>query len=278
MHSVDHEVTTRIRPQRGWKFVDVREIIQYKDLLFFLSLRGIKSRYSQSVLGIGWAIIQPVVTTLVFTIVFGRFAKVDSGGPPYFLFSLVAMVSWTYFSATLTESSNSLITNANMISKVYFPRIVLPLSAAISKSIDFLIGFTLLIIFLVFNRVPFTIDALLFPLLVLILLLSSLGLGMILSAMAVQYRDVKHAMVFMTQLLLYASPVVYPTANVPERYQFVYALNPMVGVIEGSRSIFLHAQPFPTPWVIEGFIVSTVLFVFGAFYFRKMEKIFSDVA
>jgi lipopolysaccharide transport system permease protein len=274
----EKDLITVIRPQRGWKFVNVRELIKYKDLLLFLSLRGIKTRYAQSVLGIGWAIIQPLLTTLVFTIVFGRLAKVSSHGAPYFLFSLVAMVPWTYFSNTLSEASNSLIVNANMISKVYFPRLVLPLSAAISKIMDFFIGFVLMIMFLLFYRFPIGWDIFLLPILMLILLMTSLGLGMILSAMAVQYRDVKHALIFVIQLLLYASPVVYPTSNVPAQYQPFYALNPMVGVIEGFRCIFLHTQPFPLQWVVQGSILAVLLFVFGAFYFRRMERIFADVA
>jgi lipopolysaccharide transport system permease protein len=270
-------LTTRIRPQRGLKFVDVGELVRYKDLLFFLSLRGIKTRYAQSVLGVGWAIVQPIVTTLVFTIVFGRLAKVSSDGTPYFLFSLAAMVPWMYFSNTLTEASNSLIMNASMISKVYFPRIVLPLSAAISKALDFFIGLLILVIVLLVNGYNITWSVTLFPLMIIILLMTSLGLGMLLSAMAVQYRDIKHALTFMTQLLLYTSPVVYPTSNVPKQFQFWYALNPMVGVIEGCRSIFLHT-PFPWEWLAESLIVSFFLFVGGALYFRKMERIFSDVA
>ncbi len=278
MSSAGKDIVVWIRPQRGWKFVNVAEIIQYKDLLMLLSLRGIKTKYAQSVIGVGWAVIQPVMTTLVFTIVFGRLARVSSDGTPYFLFSLVAMVPWTYFAGTLNESSNSLIANANMISKVYFPRIVLPLSSAISRSIDFIIGFALMLIFiLIYGYTPgWTI--VLFPLLLVILLMASLGLGMILSAMAVQYRDVKHAMTFMVQLLLYAAPVVYPTSNVPPGFQTLYALNPMVGVIEGFRSIFLQNQPFPVTWVLQGAFVALVLFVFGSLYFRRMERKFADVA
>lgn len=278
MSSAGKDIVVWIRPQRGWKFVNVAEIIQYKDLLMLLSLRGIKTKYAQSIIGVGWAVIQPVMTTLVFTIVFGRLARVSSDGIPYFLFSLVAMVPWTYFAGTLNESSNSLIANANMISKVYFPRIVLPLSSAISRSIDFIIGFALMMIFiLIYGYTPgWTI--VLFPLLLVILLMASLGLGMILSAMAVQYRDVKHAMTFMVQLLLYAAPVVYPTSNVPPGFQTLYALNPMVGVIEGFRSIFLQNQPFPVTWVLQGAFVALVLFVFGSLYFRRMERKFADVA
>lgn len=268
---------TRIRPQRGWKIVDFRELGHYKDLLYFLSIRGIKAKYAQSILGIGWAIIQPLFSTIVFTIVFGNLARVSSEGVPYFLFSLVALVPWTYFANTLSEASNSLVVNASMISKVYFPRLILPLSAAFAKALDFIIGFIMMVVLLAVYRMPVNWELLYLPLLLLILLMTSLGLGMTFSAMSVQYRDVKHALTFFMQLLMYAAPVVYPTTNVPERFRTWYALNPMVGVIEGFRSIFLHTQPFPWLWVAEAGIISLVVFIFGMFYFRRMERIFADV-
>ncbi len=267
-----------IRPTSGWKFINVKEIVRYKDLLFFLVVRGIKAKYAQSVLGIGWAVIQPLVTTLIFTIVFGSIAKIDSEGIPYFIFSLTAMVPWTYFSNTLTESANSLISNSNLITKVYFPRLVLPLSAAFAKLLDFTIAFLLLVILLVVYGfgVSWTVFAL--PLLLLILLLTSLGIGMWLAAMAVQYRDVKHVLTFAVQLLMYLAPVVYPTSKVPVDLRFWYSLNPMVGVIEGFRSIFLNHQPMPWNYIMNGSVVAILLFLGGAFYFRKMEKNFADVA
>lgn len=210
--------------------------------------------------------------------IFGNLAQVSSDGIPYVIFSFTAMVPWNYFSGTLTESSNSLVANANMITKVYFPRVVLPLAAVFTKLLDFCIGFITLAGFMIYFRFVPSIDALFIPLLLLILLLTSMGIGMILSAMAVQYRDVKHAMTFMTSLLMYAAPVVYPASLIPEKYQFWYALNPMVGVIEGFRSALLSTNPMPWNFILSGFIVAVIVFVFGAFYFRKMEKIFADVA
>lgn len=269
---------TLIRPTRGWRGINFREIIHYRDLLWFLTIRGIKAKYAQSVLGVSWAIIQPLFSTFVFTIVFGTLAKIDSNGVPYFLFSLTALVPWTFFANTLTESSNSLVANANMINKVYFPRLVLPLSAVFSKGVDFIISFIVLIIFLIIYGIAPTWQVVLLPWMVLVLLMTSLGIGMILSAMAVQYRDVKHAMTFGVQLLMYTAPVVYPTTNVPEKWQMLYALNPMVGVIEGFRSVFLQTIPFPYQWVILGTVFSSLLFIFSLFYFRKMERIFADVA
>jgi lipopolysaccharide transport system permease protein len=267
-----------IRPTTGWKFINLKEIIRYKDLLYFLVVRGIKAKYAQSVLGIGWAIIQPLVSTLIFTIVFGNLARISSEGVPYFIFSLTALVPWTYFSNTLTESANSLISNSNLITKVYFPRMVLPLSAAFAKLLDFGITFLLLMIILIVYGFGVSWLIVTLPILILILLLTSLGLGMWLAAMAVQYRDVKHALTFMVQLLMYLAPVVYPTSNVPERFQFWYSLNPMVGVIEGFRAVFLHHQPMPWNFIGTGAIVAVLIFITGAFYFRRMEKNFADVA
>lgn len=269
---------TVIQATRGWQMINLKELFRYKDLLYFMVIRGIKARYAQSVLGISWAIIQPLFTTLVFTIIFGNVAKVSSDGVPYIVFSFAAMVPWNYFSSTLTESANSLVANANMINKVYFPRLVLPLSAALSKLLDFIIGFAVLIGFLVYFRMMPSWEIVFLPVLLLILLMASLGLGMILSAMAVQFRDVKHAVSFLVQLLMYAAPVVYATSAIPEAYRFWYALNPMVGVIEGFRSIFLGTQAFPWQWIAPGAVLSVVLFVFGLFYFRRMERVFADVA
>lgn len=269
---------TVLKPSKGWQLIDWKELVRYKDLLYFLTIRGIKARYAQSVLGVGWAIIQPLFTTLVFTVVFGNLAGISSDGVPYVIFSFAAMTPWNYFSNVLTESSNSLVQNANMITKVYFPRLVLPLSAAFSKLLDFAIGLIVLAGFMIWFRFTPTWNALWLPLLILILLLASLGLGMILSAMAVQYRDVKHAITFVVQLLMYAAPVVYPTSNVPEAWQFAYSLNPMTGVIEGFRSALLGTQAMPWQWIWPGAVVAVLLFIFGAFYFRRMERVFADVA
>ena len=270
--------TLVIEPDRRWQLQAWKELIRYKDLLYFLVIRGIKARYAQSVLGVSWAIIQPLFTTLVFTVIFGNLVNVSSDGTPYVVFNFTAMIAWNYFANTLTESSNSVVQNASMITKVYFPRIVLPLSAALSKLLDFLIGFVVLIGFLIYFRMAPTIEIFMLPVLLLILLGTSLGLGTFLAALAVQYRDVKHAMSFLVQLLMYAAPVVYPTSVIPEQYQFWYAMNPMVGVIEGFRSIFLGSIPFPWEWVLQGGIVSILLFLGGTWYFHRMERGFADVA
>ena len=247
-------------------------------MLYFLTIRGIKAKYAQSVLGVGWAIIQPLFQTLVFTVIFGNLAKMSSDGVPYVLFSFTAMVPWNYFSNILTDSSSSLIQNRDMLSKVYFPRLVLPVSAVLSKLLDFLIGMTVLAGFLLYYRFLPTINIIYFPLLLLILMMASLGTGMILSALAVQYRDVQYAMSFLVRILLYSVPVVYSISIIPEEYVYLYALNPMVGVIEGMRSIFLGTHPMPWDLIAIGGLVALLLFVFGVFYFRRMEKTFADIA
>ncbi len=272
------EITTVIRPQKGWVPIDIPEIIKYRDLLYFLVVRGIKAKYAQSILGVGWAVLQPLFTTVVFTVVFGNLAKVGSDGVPYVIFSFTAMVPWNYFSGTLTDSSNSLVANASMITKVYFPRVVLPLASIFSRLLDFLIGFIAVGGFMIYYQFIPSLNALFIPLLLIILLLTSIGLGLILSSMAVQYRDVKHVMTFLTSLLMYAAPVVYPASLVPEKWIFLYSLNPMVGVIEGFRSALLGTQPMPWESILWGGLVAIMIFVFGAYYFKKMERVFADVA
>ncbi len=276
-HNAPTEITI-IQPTKGWQVIDIKELWHYRDLLYFLVVRAIKAKYAQSVLGVGWAILQPLVNTLVFTVIFGKLAKLDSDGVPYILFSFAAMIPWTYFSNILTESSNSLVSNRNMLSKVYFPRLVLPLSAVFSKLLDFSIGFIVMIGLFIFYRFIPSWNILFFPVLLAILVMTSLGAGMILSAMAVQYRDVQYAMGFLVRLLMYAVPVVYSISIIPEEYLYLYALNPMVGVIEGMRAAFLGTKPMPWDLIGIGAGVSVLLFLFGAFYFRKMEKTFADIA
>jgi lipopolysaccharide transport system permease protein len=278
MQSIRDVPVTVIAPRAGWQLVDVGELVRYRDLLYFLIVRGIKARYAQSVLGVSWAVIQPLFTTLIFTVIFGNLVQVGSDGVPYVVFSFTGMLAWNFFSNTLTESANSLLANASTITKAYFPRLVLPLSAALGKFLDFAIGFLVLVGFLVYFRMVPSVHIVMFPVLLLILLMYSLGIGMVLSAMSMQYRDVRHGLTFVIQLLMYAAPVVYATSVIPEQWRFMYALNPLVGVIEGFRSIFLHSIPFPWSWVFLGGLVSVVLFVFGALYFTRLERTFADVA
>jgi len=260
-----------------WGLVDLRDLWYYRDLLYFLVWRDIKVRYAQSVLGVGWAVIQPVFLMIVFTLVFGRLARLDSDGAPYAIFSYVALVPWTYFSNALTDSTTSLVQNSALITKVYFPRIILPLSSILSKLIDFTIALGLVIGLLVWYKTVPNVGVAVIPLLVLLMILTAAGLGIWMASLAIQYRDIKYALTFIIQMLMFASPVVYPLNMVPERYQILYSLNPMVGVIEGFRSAFLATNPMPWNLIGIGFCVAIALLVAGTFYFRRNEESFADV-
>ena len=275
--SLDIPVTV-IKRRAGMRFIDWRELVEYRDLYIFLSWRLIKVRYAQSAIGIGWAIIQPVCSMVIFTVIFGGFAKVSSDGVPYSIFSLAALVPWTYFSNALTDGANSLVSNANMITKIYFPRLLMPLSSITAKLLDFAIALMILAGMMIFYRMPPTFGVVMFPLLVLLMMMTAAGLGMWLTALAIQYRDVKHAMNFVVQILMYASPVVYATSIIPEEYQLLYAINPMVGVIEGFRSCLLATRPMPWDLLAVGTVSSSLIALSGAIYFRNKERLFADVA
>ncbi|MGB3722930.1 MAG: ABC transporter permease [Pacificimonas sp.] len=266
-----------ISAARRRSFGSLFEIPAYADLLRFLVLRSIKVRYAQSVLGFGWAVIQPLMQMFVFTIIFGTLIGVKSDGENYAVFAFAALVPWTYFSNALTQATSSLTANANLISKIYFPRLILPLSEVSARLIDFLIGMAMLLIMLLFYGVTPTFGWLLVPGLVIIMILTSAGAAFWLSALSVQYRDVNYASTFMVQILMYASPVVYSTSIVPEAYQRLYALNPMVGVIDGFRSILLGGTPLRPDLIGIGAVVSLVLFVSGALYFQRRQHVFADV-
>jgi lipopolysaccharide transport system permease protein len=227
---------------------------------------------------VGWAVLQPLCSMLIFTVVFGRFAGIKSDGVPYAIFSFVALVPWTYFSNALLEASNSLVNQAQMITKVYFPRVILPLSSVLAKLVDFSIAMTMLAALMVWYRCVPNWNVVFLPLLVVIMLTSAAGLGMWLTAMAIQYRDVKHALSFVVQLLMYTTPVVYPATIVPAEWQSLYAVNPMVGVIEGFRAALLGTRPMPWEWIGLGSLSAAVLLFTGLMYFRRQERVFADVA
>jgi len=274
---MDRKITI-IKPKTGWQLIDWKELKEYRDLFFFLVWRDIKVRYAQSVLGIGWAIIQPVFAMIVFTIVFGNLAKVDSDGAPYAIFSFVALVPWTYFSNSLSDATGSLISQRNLLTKIYFPRLIIPMAPVLGKLVDFSISFLLLIVLMIWFQVTPTIEALFIPYLILLMILSAAGLGMWLTALAVQFRDIKYGMNFVVQLLMYAAPVVYPASLIPAQYQLFYAINPMVGVIEGFRSALLGTNPMPYDFILIGSITAIIIALSGSMYFKKMERIFADVA
>ena len=266
-----------IEASSGWRLIDWRELWHYRDLFYFLVWRDVKVRYAQSVLGIGWAVIRPVFSMIVFTIVFGNLANVASDGVPYAIFSYAALVPWTYFSSALTGASSSLVGASGMISKVYFPRLIIPLTTVLSNLVDFAIALLILFGLMVWFGMWPTIWALLLPLLVLLMMLTATGLGMWLTALAIQYRDVNYGLSFAVQLLMYAAPVVYPASSIPQQYRWLYGLNPMAGVIEGFRSALLGTNPMPWDLLLPGTIVAIIVSIGGALYFRRMERIFADV-
>lgn len=275
-------VRTVIRPPRSWQLVDWRELVEYRDLFWFLVWRDVKVRYAQSILGIGWAVLQPLFSMIVFSVVFGGLANIPSDGVPYAIFSYTALVPWAYFSGALSSSTGSLISSSSMLTKVYFPRLVIPLTPVLSKLVDFGIALTLLGILMIWFRIPPTVNALYLPLLILLMMATAAGIGMWLSALSIQYRDVNYAMGFLTTLLMYAAPVVWPTSLVADKFgntiRLVYGLYPMAGVIEGFRSALLNTAPMPWDLIGMGSITALVLFISGLLYFKRMEDTFADVA
>ena len=258
-------------------FPNFKEILEYKDLLYFLILKDIKARYAQSVIGVGWAIIQPLFFMLVFTVIFGKLAKIDSEGVPYQIFSFTALVPWTFFSNAMSDSSNSLSANLALITNIYIPRILIPLSVTIGKFIDFFISFLILIGLLVFYQYLPDQKILLIFMYIFLMFMSAFAFGLILGTMAIQYRDIKYALPFGIQLFMYASPVAYSTNMLPEKYHVIYALNPMVTVIEGFRNIFLNTGNISFEMIVVSFLTSFLLMLIGVVYFSKTERIFADV-
>ena len=258
-------------------FPNFKEILEYKDLLYFLILKDIKARYAQSVIGVGWAIIQPLFFMLVFTVIFGKLAKIDSEGVPYQIFSFTALVPWTFFSNAMSDSSNSLSANLALITNIYIPRILIPLSVTIGKFIDFFISFLILIGLLVFYQYLPDQKILLIFMYIFLMFMSAFAFGLILGTMAIQYRDIKYALPFGIQLFMYASPVAYSTNMLPEKYHVIYALNPMVTVIEGFRNIFLNTGNISFEMIVVSFSTSFLLMLIGVVYFSKTERIFADV-
>lgn len=267
-----------IEASSGWRAIDFGELWRYRDLFYFMIWRDIKVRYAQSVFGIGWAVIQPLFMMVVFTVVFGRLAKIDSDGIPYPIFAYIALVPWIYFSSSVTAATASLTKNGEMLKKIYFPRLVMPMSSVLGKLVDFGIALVLLVAMLAWYRIVPTWWVLSLPALVLLMVLSASGMGMFLTALAVQYRDVKYGMTFGVQLLMYAAPIVYPASAVPDQFRLVYAINPMVGVVEGFRAAFIGVNPMPWDMIGIGAISALLVVTCGAVYFRRMERTFADVA
>jgi lipopolysaccharide transport system permease protein len=268
---------TRIRPARGWVSLGLRELWEYRELLWFLVWRDVKVRYKQTVLGAGWAILQPVATMVVFSLFFGRLAKVPSDGLPYPIFSFAALVPWTFFAQGLAQSANSLVGSQNLITKVYFPRLAIPIATVLAGLVDFALAFLVLLGMMPFYGIVPGPQAAALPLLLLLALVTALGAGLWLSALNVQFRDVRYVVPFLTQLWLLATPIAYPSSLLGEPWRTVYGLNPMAGVVEGFRWALLGTGAPPGPMLAASALAALALLVSGAFYFRRMEKTFADV-
>jgi len=268
--------TVVIRPLRGWAPINLREIWAYRELLYFLTWRDVKVRYKQTVLGFAWAILQPFLMMIVFSLFFGNLLNVPSEDIPYPLFSYAALLPWTLFAQGINRSSNSLVDNVSMVQKIYCPRLIVPISGIITPVVDFAIAFVILISMMFFYGYTPTVRILMIIPLLLLALSTALGVGLWLSAINVRYRDVKYTMPFLIQLWLFASPVVYSSSLLPERFQTIYGLNPMAGVIEGFRWALLGTDP-PGSLLMVSVLIVIVVLISGAFYFRRMEKTFADV-
>lgn len=275
----------RRQATHGWRLINWKELYAYKDLLYFLVLRDVKAIYAQTVMGFGWAIIRPLFSMVVFTVIFGGLADVPSDGVPYAAFSFAALLPWTYFSTAMSNSTNSLVNNATMLSKVYFPRLIIPLTPVLAGLVDFCVAFVILAGLMVWYGIVPTVSAVFLPLLIVLMILSAAGVGLWLSAMAIQYRDVKYGVMFLGQLLMYAAPVVWPVSLITEKLpvwgetvRLLYGLYPMAGVIEGFRASLLGTTPMPWDLIGMSTVSALLLVLTGMLYFRRQERTFADVA
>lgn len=269
--------TTVIRPRSRWAALGTRELWAYRELVYFLTWRDVKVRYKQTILGVAWAILQPLLTMVVFSLFFGRLAGIPSDDVPYPLFSFAALVPWWFFANAITQSSNSLVSGANLLRKIYFPRLVMPTASVLAGVIDLLVATTVLFLMMAWYGILPNWTALWLPLLFLLELATALGAGFWLSALNVQFRDVRYAVPFLVQLWMFATPIAYPSSIVPESWRGLYALNPMVGVIEGSRWALLGTETAPGPMVLVSAFAALALLISGALYFRRTERMFADI-
>ena len=268
---------TVIRASRGWRFLDFKELSRCRELLYFFAWRDIKVRYKQTVIGAAWAIIQPFFTMVVFSLFFGRLAKIPSEGVPYPIFSYVGLLPWTFFANGMSNASNSLIGSAGLISKIYFPRLLIPLAAIVTSAVDFALAFAVLIGMMLFYRIPPTWNALLLVPFLLLAFLTALGMGLWMSALSVEYRDVRYVVPFLTQLWMYATPVIYPSSLLHGPWKILLGLNPMTGVVEGFRWALLGTGGLPGSMFGIAVVAAVVLLGTGILYFRRMERTFADV-
>jgi len=266
-----------IAPSKGWISMGLKDIWEYRELLGIFVWRDLKVRYRQTVIGALWAILQPLLTMVIFSIFFGRLAGIPSDEIPYPIFSFAGLVPWTFFANSINQASNSLVNSADMIKKIYFPRITMPMAAVLASFVDFVLAFIILLgMMLYYDFIP-TINVIWLPLLILLTMMTGLGVSFWLSALNVQFRDVRYMIPFITQAWLFATPVAYPSSLLTEPWRTIYGINPMVGVIEGFRWALLGTDAAPEHLIIVSFIVAFFIFISGAVYFRRMEKTFADV-
>lgn len=270
------DVVTTITAGNSWAFFDFGELRRYRDLFYFLVWRDIKVLYAQTVLGFSWAILNPLVQIVVFSVIFGRVARIETDGIPYVLFSTVAIIPWTYMSEAMNAASQSLVQGKQVLGKIYFPRVLFPLTPILAKLVDFSISLVILVVVMAYFRVAPTWNLLLLPPLILSMMLVPTGIGMWLAALAIRYRDIKFAMSFFIKLLIYSAPILYTASAIPEQYRFWYSFNPLVAVIEGFRAALL-GTPIEWQFIVPGLVTSVLVFLSGAIYFRRMEKVFVDV-
>jgi lipopolysaccharide transport system permease protein len=270
------EPLVTIESSNAWKVVDVRDVWAHRELLYFLIWRDVKVRYKQTLLGAGWAIIQPLFTMLIFTLIFSRVAQIDSNGIPYPIFAYAGLLPWTFFANGIIQSGNSMVSNAHLITKVYFPRVIIPVAAVGAGLVDFAVAFVMFVLLMIYYRIQITTNLLMLPALLALTTLLAIGVGTWLSAINVKYRDVKFAIPFLVQIWMYLSPIAYPITVVPQRWRRLYSLNPVTGIIEGYRSAFF-ARPFDWPSLGISLAITVIVLGYAAYEFRKLEKGFADI-
>ena len=268
---------SRIAPSRGWVSLKLNELWEYRELLYFFVWRDVKVHYKQTILGVAWAVLQPLFTMVIFSLFFGQLAKVPSDGVPYPIFSYTALIPWMFFANGINQSTSSMVNSAGLIKKVYFPRLIIPVSSVLAGLMDFVPAFAVLLGMMLFYGIYPTLQVLWIPAFLLLALVTSLGIGIWLSAMNVRYRDVRYAVPFLVQSWLFATPVVYPSSLLPEPWKTVYAVNPMVGVVEGFRWALLNTESAPGPMIVVSSAAAVALLISGAFFFRRVETTFADV-
>jgi lipopolysaccharide transport system permease protein len=265
-----------IEPNRAWGVLDLRDLWNYRELLYFLTWRDVKVRYKQTELGIAWAIIQPLLTMLVFTLFFGRLARIPSDNVPYPLFAYAGLLAWTFFANAITNSGNSVVGSANLITKVYFPRMIIPGAAVAAGLVDFAIALVILVVLMIYYRVALTWSILMFPVTLVLTTVFALAVGMWLSALNVKYRDVRFALPFLVQVWMFVSPVIYPTSLLPAKYRWLLWLNPMTGIIESYRSS-LFGRPFDWIALTVAAVMTAIMLIYASYTFRRMERSFADI-